>query len=125
MMDLFKVINGVLNNDTGMFEDPEAQKTYAPFMVNRALSYHQDTLYYANEMNLLWELDKKPQIDFYLNTIRPRKRAFVKWAKKVKEDDLQVVKMYYGYSDRRALEVLKILTDDQITEIKERIYTGE
>ena len=124
-MDLFKVINGVLNNDTGMFEDPEAQKTYAPFMVNRALSYHQDTLYYANEMNLLWELDKKPQIDFYLNTIRPRKRAFVKWAKKVKEDDLQVVKMYYGYSDRRALEVLKILTDDQITEIKERIYTGE
>lgn len=125
-MDLFKdIIGGILYNKKSTFEDPEAERTYVPFMVNRALSYHQDTIYHANELNQLRQLEKRPQIDYYLNTIRAKKRPFVKWSKPVKEGDLEVVKMYYGYSTHRAMEALKILTDEQITEIKERIYTGE
>ena len=124
-MDLFNVINAVLDNKRSFFEDPEAERQYTPFMVNRALSYHQDTLYLANEMNKLYQLDKKPQIDFYLNTVRAKKRSFVKWAKPIKEGDLQAVKMYFGYSDRRAAEALSILTDEQITSIKEETNTGE
>ena len=124
-MDLFNIINAVLDNKRAVFEDPEAERIYTPFMVNRALSYHQDTLYLANEMNKVYQLDKKPQIDFYLNTIRPKKRGYVKWAKPIKDGDLQAVKMYFGYSDRRATEALSILTDEQITDIKEKTNTGE
>lgn len=124
-MDLFNVINGILDNKKAMFQDPEAERIYTPFMVNRALSYHQDTLYASNEMNLLRNLDKKPQIAFFLNTVRAKKRSFVKWAKPIVEGDLQAVKMYFGYSDQRALEALKILTPEQLTYVKERTNTGE
>jgi hypothetical protein len=125
-LDLFKdIIGGILWNKAKTFEDPEAQKAYLPFMVNRALSMHQDSLFYANEMNLYSQLDKKPQIDFYLNTVRPRKRAFIKWSKPIKVEDLDAVKTYYGYSDRRAMEAMKLLTEEQITFIKMRTDTGE
>lgn len=125
-VDLFKdIIGGILWNKAKIFEDPEAQKAYLPFMVNRALSMHQDSLFYANEMNLYSQLDKKTQIDFYLNTIRPRKRPFVKWSKPIKVEDLDAVKTYYGYSDRRAMEAMKLLTEEQITFIKMRTDTGE
>lgn len=125
-MDLFKdILPGILENKKEVFNQPESEKAYAPFMVNRALSYHNDCLYYANQMNLLYGLEKQPQITFYLNTIRAKKRSFVKWAKPIKEGNLQSVKMYFGYSDRQASEVLRILTDDQITIIKSRTKIGE
>ncbi len=125
-MDLFKdVLYGILNNKKETFEDPEAERVYVPFLINRALSYHQDTLFYANDMNLYNQLDKKPQIDYYLNSIRSKKRPFVKWAKPIKEGDLQAVKMYYGYSDSKAETALKLLTKEQLTLIKEKTNTGE
>jgi hypothetical protein len=125
-MDLFKdVINGILRNNREVFNDPEAERVYTPFLVNRALSYHQDSLYYANQLNQLHHLDKRPQIDFYLNTIRSHRRDWVKWVKPLKEEDLQAVKMYFGYSTAKAIEAMKLLTDEQITTIKERLYTGD
>jgi hypothetical protein len=125
-MDLFKdIIPGILENKRKTFEEPEAEKAYAPFMVNRALSYHSDCLYFANQLNQMHHLEKRPQIEFYLNTIRAKKRSFVKWAKPIKEGNLQAVKMYFGYSDRHATEALKILTDEQITFIKSRTTIGE
>jgi len=125
-MELFKdIINGILYNKRDLFKDPEAIRVYNPFMVNRALSYHKDTIFFANQLNQLPHLDKYCQITFLLNTIRANKRPFAKWAKPMEEGDLEAVKMYYGYSDKRALEALKLLTDIQLTEIKTRIDTGE
>jgi len=125
-MDLFRdVINGILYSKKETFNDPEAERVYTPFIVNRALSMHKDTIFHANQMNQCYNLPKKPQIDYYLNTIRSVKRPFVKWAKPIKEGDLQAVKMYYGYSDQKASEALRLLTDEQITFIKERTNTGE
>jgi hypothetical protein len=125
-VELFKdIINGILYNKRELFKDPEAEKVYNPFIVNRALSYHKDTLFFANQINQLPHLDKSCQIIFFLNTIRASKRPFTKWSKPMKEGDLEAVKMYYGYSDKKALDALKLLTDEQLTEIKERINTGE
>ncbi len=125
-MKLFDdIIPSILQNKKSIFEDPEAERIYSPFMINRALSYHTDEIYAANQMNLLSGLDKRPQIDFYLNTIRAKKRPFVKWAKPIKEGNLQAVKMYFGYSDRHASDALKVLTDEQIAYIKERTKIGE
>jgi hypothetical protein len=92
-------------------------------MVNRGLSYFRDTVFYANEMNRYYGLDKKLQFAFLLNSVAARKR-FSKWFKAEKLGELEVVKEYYGYSDQKAKDVLDILTPDQIDYIKQKLYRG-
>jgi hypothetical protein len=99
-------------------------KDYAPFIVNRSLSYHVDCILYAQEMNLYPQLDKDMQYHYLLNSIRPMKRKFAPWQKAVKDKDIECVKEFFGYSNRKALEALRILTDDQITEIKIKTDKG-
>ena len=51
-------------------ENPELEKEYKPFIVNRALSFSHDMVLYANLMNEYNHLDSKLQFDFFLNTLR-------------------------------------------------------
>jgi hypothetical protein len=106
-----------------MDEDPSSKKDYAPYVINRCLSGHIDCLMYANEMNMHNSLDKKLQYDFFINTLRIKKR-YSPWIRKDKIKDLDVVKSYYGYSNEKAEQALKILNKDQINFIKQRLETG-
>ena len=125
MADLFKeVIPSILQTKQPFMLTEQDEKSYSPFMVNRALSFYRDTVLWANEMNKHPNLDKKLQADFLLNTIRAQKRPYSKWHKKAQSSDLDAVKEYYGYSDAKAEEALKILTDAQIHEIKEQLFKG-
>ena len=98
-------------------------KEYSPYIINRCLSGHIDCVMYANEMNKCHHLDKDMQYSFYLNTLRKRKR-FSPWLRKDKVTDLECVKSYYGYSNEKASQALKILTPEQITFIKQRLDIG-
>jgi hypothetical protein len=49
--------------------------------------------------------------------IRKRKR-FSKWAKKQSENDIEAVKLYYGYNDEKARTVLPLLSEQQIKTLK-------
>ena len=105
-------------------DNPElAEKTYNPFLTNRALSYFPDTIQFANMMNKNSHIDHLLQYSFLLNIIRKRKR-FSKWFKKNDDDVLEMVIEYYGYSVNKAKEALKILTDDQLEKIKEKMTKG-
>ena len=104
-------------------EDPDAIKDYAPFVVNRCLSGHLDCILFANEMNKYHFLNKDMQYTFYLNTLRKKKR-FSPWLRKDKIEDLETVKQYYGYSNEKAYQVLKILSNEQIDYIKQRLEIG-
>ena len=104
-------------------EDPDAKKDYAPFVINRCLSGHLDCILFANEMNKNHFLDKDMQYTFYLNTLRKKKR-FSPWLRKDKIEDLETVKQYYGYSNEKAYQVLKILSNEQIDYIKQRLEIG-
>jgi hypothetical protein len=106
-----------------MDEDPSITKEYAPYIINRCLSGHIDCLMYANEMNKFSSLDKKLQYDFFINIIRKKKR-FSPWLKQEKIKDLEVVKSYYGYSNEKAKQALKILTKKQLDFIKSKLDTG-
>jgi hypothetical protein len=97
--------------------------SYPPYIINRCLSGHIDCVMYANEMNMHHQLDKDMQYSFYLNTLRKRKR-FSPWLRKDKIADLECVKRYYGYSNEKASQALKILTKEQINFIKKRLETG-
>ena len=104
-------------------EDPDAIKDYAPYIINRCLSGHLDCIMFANEMNKYSFLDKDMQYSFYLNTLRKKKR-FSPWLRKDKVTDLEIIKQYYGYSNEKASQALKILTPEQIKFIKQRLDTG-
>ena len=105
-------------------ENPElAERTYNPFLTNRALSYFPDTVQYANLMNMYSDLDNIMQYSFLLNIVRKRKR-FSKWHKTTDDEDLQAVIDYYGYSVKKAKEALNILGDEQLVTIKEKMSKG-
>ena len=104
-------------------EDPEVEKDYIPFLVNRSLGYFMDTIMYANEMNQKNSLDHKLQYDFLLNIIRPRKR-FSKWLKKSKDNNIDLIKNFYGYSYTKAKDVVDILSEDQLEQIRSKLDTG-
>ena len=105
-------------------DNPElAEKTYNPFLTNRALSYFPDTIQFANMMNKNSHIDNMLQYSFLLNIIRKRKR-FSKWFKKNDDDVLQMVIDYYGYSVNKAKEALKILNNEQIEAIRVKLIKG-
>ena len=106
-----------------MDEDEDAVKGYPPFIVNKCLSGFTDSILFANEMNMHPYLDKKLQYDFYLNSLKPRKR-FSPWARKDSIDYLDAVKEYYGYNDDKALQALRILTKDQLDYITNALNKG-
>jgi hypothetical protein len=103
--------------------DDLAEKNYNSFMVNRGLSYFNDTVLIANEMNQHAHLDNRLQFDFFINIVRKRKR-FSKWIKPETFGDVEVVKAYYGYSNEKARQALSLLTKDQIDLLKKKVYKG-
>ena len=104
-------------------DDSYLAKEYPPYIVNRCMSGHIDAVMYAQEMNKYHFLDKDLQYNFYLNTLRKKKR-FSPWIRKDKITDLDYVKRYYGYSNEKASQVMKILTPEQIEYIKQRLDIG-
>ena len=104
-------------------EDFSIEKEYPSYIINRCLSGHLDAVLFANEMNKYNFLPKKMQYDFFINTLRTKKR-FSPWIKKDKIKDLEYVKRYYGYSNEKALQVLKILTKQQLNFIKSKFEIG-
>ena len=78
-MNPFDFVNSITYSKKDIMNDIN-EKEYAPFLVNRSLSYHQDTLLYANEMNSRFDVSHRLQYHYLLNSIRKRKR-FAKWAK--------------------------------------------
>ena len=109
--------------DNLMKEDETSKKDYAPYIINKCLSAHIECILFANEMNMNHSLDKDMQYSFYLNTLRKRKR-FSPWIRKDKVQNLEYVKRYYGYSNDKAIQALKILNKDQLNFIKQRLETG-
>jgi hypothetical protein len=123
-MSPFDYVNAILQNKKPLIVDELTEKDYQPFLVNRSLSYHKDCIMYANEMNRRHFLDKKLQFDFLLNTVRSQKRPFAKWAKAEKNDDLECIKQVYGFSDTKAREALRLLSNEQIQQLKEQTDIG-
>ena len=116
-------LNSINFNKENLMEDPAVKKDYPPYIINRCLSGHLDCIMFANEMNKYSFLDKDMQYSFYLNTLRKKKR-FSPWLRKEKVTDLEIIKQYYGYSNEKASNALKILTPEQIKFIKQRLETG-
>ena len=123
-MELKDWLNSInLTKKNLMDEDPSVEKDFPPYIVNRCLSGHLDTVMYSNEMNMYSFLPKRMQYDFFINTVRPKKR-FSPWLRKDTIKDLDYVKRYYHYSDEKAKQALRILTKEQINFIRSKFEIG-
>lgn len=123
-MNLSDFLTSINSSKENLIEkEPLCEKEYIPFVVNKCLSYFPDTIFYANQINVRPGLDKKMQYDYLRLSVSKRKR-FSKWFKEEKNDNIKLIQEYYGYSYRRAKEVLECLTDDNIRTIKDSLKTG-
>jgi hypothetical protein len=122
-MNPFEIVKAVTHTKENLMVDVHAEKGYAPYMVNRALSFFADTVFQANEMNRYYHLDNKLQFDYLLNNIRPRKR-WSQWLKPEKIDNIDIVKEYYEFSNEKAKNALEILSVDQLEYIKQKLDIG-
>lgn len=122
--DFLKSINIDKNNVMAdEFDGPTAEKDYNPFIINRCMSAYPDTILLAQEMNMRAGLDKRLQYEYYLKAVRARKR-FSPWLRAEKIEDLDAVKEYFGYSNVKAKEALRVLTEDQLSYIKGKLFKG-
>jgi hypothetical protein len=113
----FDYVNSINLKNADYTQDEGYMRHYPAFMVNKALSYFIDTIYLVNEMNQRHHLEKKLQFDFLINIVRKKKR-YSKWFKPQQDDVVDAVMNYYGYSQDKARQVVNLLTEDQITQIK-------
>lgn len=104
-----------------LVEENESQ--YSPYIVNRFLSMNQTTIMYANEMNLRHFLPKRLQYDYYFHSIK-KERRFFKYVKEDEQDNIDLIKEYFGYSKLRAKEALSILSQDDIEYMKSKLNKG-
>ena len=104
-------------------EDPYNEKEYLPFIVNRCLSFFPDTIIQSNAMNMHNTIDKKMQFDFLMGTIRKSKR-FSPWLKEELPENLDIVKEYFGYNNKKAKEALGILKKEDIEKMKIKLSKG-
>ncbi len=122
-MNHFDYLNSINYSKENIMHDNLDEKAYNSFMINRGLSYFNDTVIYANEMNRYAHIDSKLQYDFLRTLIRKRKR-FSKWTKEDKNSDIDLIKEYYGYSKEKAFQVLPLLSKEQLTFISKKLSKG-
>lgn len=121
-MDLFKdLLPSILQNKNDVLEE---EKEYNAYIVNKALSYHLDTILFANEMNKNHFLDKRLQYDYLRFSIRSKKRPFTKWYKQKDDERLNTIMRFFGYSRKKAEEVSSILSNEQLEKMNEVVTIG-
>ena len=122
-MNPFDYLKAINETKKDIMVDDIADREYNPFIINRGLSFFKDTILYANEMNRYHHLDNRVQFDFFINIIRKKKR-WSKWIKASDVDNLELIKEYYGYSNEKAKSALSLMSNEQIEQLKQRIYKG-
>ena len=120
----FDFINSINEKKSYLIESSADEKDYSPWIVNKGLSFHQQTVHFANMVNEHWGLDKKLQYDFLYHGVNKGKR-WGKWLKKdIAEDDLKSVSTFYDVSLCKAEQIIKILTKEQLADIKLKLNPG-
>jgi len=113
----FDFVNSITFTKEDLMVNDVAESNYNPFLVNRAMMFGgADTAIAANEMNCRPHLDNKMQYDFLRDVVRKGKR-YNKWIK-ADEADIDVVREYFQYSYPKAKDALKILSRQDLDEIR-------
>jgi hypothetical protein len=116
------VINDI-RNGTGL-PDILVEFNYNPFLTNRALTYHSDTLVDAQLMNESAELPTLLQYDYLHNEVKKYKRPYIPWSKKEKFEEIELLMKYHNYNFSKVKDVLRIYTEEQLELIRYSMRIG-
>jgi hypothetical protein len=122
-MNVFDYTNNICQSRENIWGE-FSEKEYVPFMVNRGLSFHYDTVMFAQEMNQRQDLPKQQQYDFLRLSIEPKKKRWSKWHKQSKDEETLKIAELYGISIRLAQQYLSLLSTEQIDAIMVQTETG-
>ncbi len=117
LFDVLKNISGTNNNRW-----LELQSVYNPYMINKFLSMHPETVFFANEMNKS-KLTPREQYEFYINVI-PNKYRHFKYIKNNKDGTIDLVANHFKVNKDIARQYISILDDKHIKRIEQKADTG-
>lgn len=120
MATIFDFINSINNKNYILDEDNEHELN--SFMLNRGFSFFPDTIFLANEANVL-NLSGKNHYDFLYYTVDKKKR-FSKWFKEEKNDDVDFIMEIFDITANKAKEYLSVLSDEDLQELKDIYMKG-
>lgn len=117
-----------INEKQGLLENDEIASSYNGWMINKVMSMTSDTVLFANEMNMNYHLDKDMQYVFFYQGLNKKKR-YGKWQKKDKlngkdSEVSEYLKTKYCYSEKRASEILDLLSKKDIELLRQEFSTG-
>jgi len=119
----FDYVKSVSYDKEDIMLDEQDENSYSPYLTNRALSYHEDSIYFTNEMNTRFDTENRLQYLFFLNILRKRKR-FSNWEKPQENEQVDIVSKYYNVSTSKSKEYFSLLTANQIEVLRERMEIG-
>ena len=122
-MSPFDYLKAINETKEDVMLTSQDEKKYSSFIVNRGLSFFMDTIFQTNEINRNPHLDSRLQFDYLINNIR-KKRRYSKWLKPEKLKNVELVKEYYGFSYEKAKDALRILSDEQLAYIIDKLNQG-
>jgi hypothetical protein len=125
----FEILNTLSHSKQDQRDSEDFEQLYQPYVADLYFSLFIDTIMDANRMNRLCalgsDIPKSVHYGYYLNKIRPAKRFSKRWPKAEKDDVIELIKDYYGYSTVKAKEALAVLSEEQIKEIIKKSDRGD
>ena len=119
---LFDFVKDLSYEKKGLF-DPLTPGDFNVFMVNRAFSMYPDTIFFANEMNMLSKLSPQAVNDFYFYGLDKKKR-FSKWAKAEKFDIITLIQEKYQCNINRAKEIKGLMNAENEKDLIKELDKG-
>lgn len=119
----FSFVNAILTgSELDLTEDNLA--IYNSFLVNKGLSFYVDCIFIVNEINLRPSVEKKQHYNYYKYSVRKYKRPYMKWINKEQSNKVDLIKRFFNFSTEKALEVVDLISEENLNEIKEKLSTG-
>lgn len=120
----FDFIKSITDSKINLMVDEATEKAYVPFVVNNGLSTDKECLIMVQELNIRSNIPKHAQYEFLLNMIS-KKRRYLKYPKSAaKSEHLGIIQDYYQCNSQKALEILSLLNEEQISIIKTKMNRG-
>ena len=120
----FDFAKSISETKIDLMVDSRAEKAYSPFVVHHLLSSDPECLIMVQELNIRPTISKRMGYSFLLNIVSKKKRYFTYHKSIAKSENLEVIQEYYQCNSQKAMEILSILDDEQISIIKRKMTRG-
>lgn len=116
----FEFLKDITNKKEYLYNEDTAED-YSPYMINRYLSMDSGTALYAQETNLMPNIDPQMHHDYMFYGLRKMNRYF-DYTKKIEiSKKIKVLGEYFNYSWGKARDIQNLFTDEDVENIAKQI----